>query len=267
MTQIEFPHKIILPVVIVIALIVTLFSGLYTIQPGQVGFQKQFWKISSELKYEWLHFKIPFITSVIKTNTRNIILTTTQTAASKDLQDVTTEIAVNYSINPAKAVELYSTVWREYQISNDIVAKAVQESVKHATSRYTATESITKRSEVRELILSNLTEKLTIRGLNINQVDILDFRFSKAFNNAIEAKVTAEQEALKAKANLEKVKFESQQQIERAKAEAEKIRIQAEAVTSQGGAEYIKLQWIQAWDGKLPATMLGDSWDVLINLK
>lgn len=257
----------ILPSIIGLWILITIFSGLYTIQPGEVGFQKQLWKIDNTLKYEWLHFKIPFITTVIKTNTRNIILTTTQTAASKDLQDVTTEIAVNYSINPAKAVELYSTVGREYQISNDIVGKAVQESVKHATSRYTATESITKRWEVRELILSNLTEKLSVRGLNINQVDILDFRFSPAFNSAIEAKVTAEQEALKAKANLEKVKFESQQQIERAKAEAEKIRIQAEAVTQQGGAEYIKLQWIQTWDGKLPATMLGDSSDVLINLK
>jgi regulator of protease activity HflC (stomatin/prohibitin superfamily) len=72
------------------------------------------------------------------------------------------------------------------------------------------------------------------RGLNINQVDILDFSFSKTFNEAIEAKVTAEQEALKAKANLERVKFEAQQEIEKAKAEAEKIKIQAEAITKEG---------------------------------
>ena len=260
-------QKLITPWIILFFLLVTVFSGLYTIQPGQVGFQKQFGKISPELKYEGLHFKIPFITTVIKTNTRNIILTTTQTAASKDLQDVTTKIAVNFSIDPNKAVELYSTVWKEYQISNDIVSKAVQESVKHATAKFTATESITKRSEVSELIITNLSEKLNKRWLNINQVDILDFTFSIAFNNAIEAKVTAEQEALKAKANLEKVKFEAQQQIERAKAEAEKIRIQAEAVTQQWGAEYIKLQWIQAWDGKLPATILSDASNVLINLK
>ena len=105
------------------------------------------------------------------------------------------------------------------------------------------------------------------RGLNINQVDILDFSFSKTFNEAIEAKVTAEQEALKAKANLERVKFEAQQEIEKAKAEAEKIKIQAEAITKEGWAEYVKLQWIQKWDGKLPTTALSDGTDILMQLK
>ena len=139
--------------------------------------------------------------------------------------------------------------------------------MKHATSKYTATESITKRSEVSDLIVKNLSEKLNKRWLNINQVDILDFNFSKTFNDAIEAKVTAEQEALKAKANLERVKFEAQQEIEKAKAEAEKIKIQAEAITKEGWQEYVKLQLIQKLDGKLPTTALSDGTDILMQLK
>ena len=257
----------VLTIIAVLAIVFTAFSGLYTIQPGQVGFEKKFWKIDSELQYEGLHFKIPWITSVIKTNTRNIIMTSQQTAASKDLQDVTTQISVNFSISPDKAIELYSTVGRESQIKQDIVWKAIQEAVKQATSKFTATESITKRSEVSDLIVSSLDVKLKKRGLNINQVDILDFSFYKTFNEAIEAKVTAEQEALKAKANLERVKFEAQQEIEKAKAEAEKIKIQAEAITKEGWAEYVKLQWIQKWDGKLPTTALSDGTDILMQLK
>ena len=111
----------VLTIIAVLAIVFTAFSGLYTIQPGQVGFEKKFWKIDTNLKFEWLHFKIPWITSVIKTNTRNIIMTSQQTAASKDLQDVTTKISVNFSISADKAVELYSTVGREWQIKQDIV--------------------------------------------------------------------------------------------------------------------------------------------------
>jgi regulator of protease activity HflC (stomatin/prohibitin superfamily) len=126
---------------------------------------------------------------------------------------------------------------------------------------------ITKRDEVRELITVKLEDKLTQRGLIINDVNIINFKFSEEFDKAIEQKVKAEQEALKAEKDLERVKFEAQQQIEQSKAEAEKIRIQAEAITKQGGAEYVKLQWIQKWDGKLPSTMLSEDSNMLINLK
>jgi regulator of protease activity HflC (stomatin/prohibitin superfamily) len=126
---------------------------------------------------------------------------------------------------------------------------------------------ITKRDEVRELITLKLEDKLTQRGLIINDVNIINFKFSEEFDRAIEQKVKAEQEALKAEKDLERVKFEAQQQIESSKAEAEKIRIQAEAITKQGGAEYVKLQWIQKWDGKLPSTMLNEGSNMLINLK
>jgi regulator of protease activity HflC (stomatin/prohibitin superfamily) len=93
---------------------------------------------------------------------------------------------------------------------------------------------ITKRDEVRELITVKLEDKLTQRGLIINDVNIINFKFSEEFDKAIEQKVKAEQEALKAEKDLERVKFEAQQQIEQSKAEAEKIRIQAEAITKQG---------------------------------
>jgi prohibitin 2 len=126
---------------------------------------------------------------------------------------------------------------------------------------------ITKRDEVRELITVKLEDKLTQRGLIINDVNIINFKFSEEFDKAIEQKVKAEQEALKAEKDLERVKFEAQQQIEQSKAEAEKIRIQAEAITKQGGAEYVKLQWIAKWNGQLPSTMLSEGSNMLINLK
>ena len=99
----------------------------------------------------------------------------------------------------------------------------------------------------------------------VHEVSIVNFNFSKSFKEAIEAKVTAEQQALAAKNKLEQVKYEAEQRISQAQGEAEAIRIQAQAIQNQGGAEYVNLKAIEKWNGQLPAYMLGDSVP-LINL-
>ncbi|MCP4485280.1 MAG: hypothetical protein GY823_12070 [Flavobacteriaceae bacterium] len=152
-------------------------------------------------------------------------------------------------------------------MENVLIRPVIEESIKSATAKFNASDLITKRDDVRDSITSKLENKLSERGLIINDVNVTDFEFSAEFDRVIEQKVKAEQEALKAKEDLERVKFEAQQQIEKSKAEAEKIRIQAEAITKQGGEEYVKLQWIQKWNGQLPATMLSDDSNMLINLK
>lgn len=266
----NFQEKSISSFIIFVLILLPSYFVFFTIEPWQVAFTKTFWEINRDLKYQGLYFKLPFVTQVVKVNTRNIILTTTETAASKDAQDVTTEIAVNFSILPASAISLYETVWNESIITEQIVKKAIQESIKSSTSMFTATENITKRQEVREAMLLALESKLSSRWLVINQVDILNFSFSDQFNQAIETKVTAEQQALTEKANLEKVKYQAQQVIERAKAEAEKIRIQAEAITKQGWKEYVQLQWIEAWKSwkaPVPQTLIGSDNPFILNLK
>ena len=256
---------------------ITILSGFYTVQPWQVAFEKTFGKIDTDLKTEGLYFKTPWITSAIKTNIRNIVVTTTATAASKDVQDVTTELAVNFSILPWYAVELYSTIGSERTITDKIVNKAIQESIKAATAKFTATETITKRSEVRDEMVKNLSAKLEPRWIVINQVDILDLDFSDSFNQAIEAKVKAEQDALRAKALVAKVKYEAESKIAQAEweaeavkinaeAKAEAIAIQAKAIQVQWGEDYILLQYIIAWDWKLPTTVLSDNVSPLINM-
>jgi regulator of protease activity HflC (stomatin/prohibitin superfamily) len=84
-------------------------------------------------------------------------------------------------------------------------------------------------------------------------MSIVNFDFSESFNTAIEAKVTAEQNALAARNKLEQVKFEADQRIAQAQGEAEAIKIQASAIEAQGGAAYIQLQAIKQWNGQLPS--------------
>ena len=125
---------------------------------------------------------------------------------------------------------------------------------------------ITKRPEVRDAIRLSLSERLTPEGIEIKNLSIVNFNFSTAFDAAIEAKQVAEQDALRAERELQRIKIEAEQRVAEAQAEAEAIRIQAEAVTSQGGEDYVALQWIEAWDGKMPTYMMGDA-TPLVNIK
>lgn len=252
---------------VIIIWIIIFFGSVFTIQPGEVGIVKRLWQLESEYRVEWVNFKIPLIDSVVKMDIRNRKIEWESQSASKDLQIVSSTIAINYSLEKDRAINLYATVWREFEIDSILIQPAIEESIKSATAKFNASELITQRDEVRNNIRTNLESKLTNRWVKINEVNIVDFQFSAEFDRAIEQKVRAEQEALKAEKDLERVKFEAQQQIEKSKAEAEKIRIQAEAITKQGWEEYVKLQWIQKWDGRLPQTMLGEWSDTLINLR
>ena len=100
-----------------------------------------------------------------------------------------------------------------------------------------------------------MSSKLTPLGIKTEAVNIVNFDFSPSFNQAIEAKVTAEQNALAAKNKLEQIKYEADQNVARSEGEAKAIAIQAQAIQVQGGAAYIQLKALEKWDGKLPTIM------------
>ncbi|SAK88772.1 bacteriophage/transposase fusion protein [Caballeronia fortuita] len=175
-------------------------------------------------------------------------------AASKDLQSVHTDLTMNYRVDPAKVRALYSMAPSlEYEAS--YVQPAMFEVFKSVAARYTAEELVTKRQQVSSDILAGLVTKLKGYGFLIQDINITNFKFSAAFDQAIEAKVTASQRAEQAERELARVKFEADQQIAKARGEAESIAIQAQAVKTNGGAEYLQLQAINKWDGRMPTYM------------
>jgi regulator of protease activity HflC (stomatin/prohibitin superfamily) len=135
--------------------------------------------------------------------------------------------------------------------------------VKATTAKFTAEELITKREEVRDAIKGLLTEKLAGTGLKVEQLSIINFDFSTSFNNAIEAKVTAEQNALAAKNKLDQVKYEAQQAIEEARGKASALQIEAQAINTN--PQIIQLRAIEKWDGKLPQVTSGATPFININ--
>lgn len=239
----------------VLILVISL-SPFALIDAGHRGVITEFGKVSDEVLSEGFHFISP-LESVKEYDVRTQKIETQASAASKDLQSVNTSIALNFSVNPDMVKSLFQETQGSYE--QTLIAPAIQESVKAATAQFTADELITRRAEVKEAMKKALGERESMRFFTVEDVSIVDFSFSESFNMAIENKVRAEQEALASKNKLEQTKYEAEQAIVSARAQAESIKIQAEAVNSQGGADYVALQAILKWDGKLPSQMIPGS--------
>lgn len=246
-----------------VAILTILLSSIGTVDAGHVGIETRFGAVVGT-KQPGLYAVIPFIEDVTEMDTQTQKEQVDAEAASNDLQTVTATVAVNFHVNPADASAIYQTIGADYQ--SRIIDPAIQESVKSVTANYTAEQLITEREKVREEILALLTGKLQTYGVNTDTLNIVNFAFSDTFNTAIEAKVTAQQNALAAQNKLVQVQAEADQTVATAKAQAEAIQIQAAAIDSQGGADYVALQAIKQWDGVLPTTMVPGSTLPFLNL-
>jgi len=208
---------------------------------------------------EGLHYKNPFIEDLVKFSVRTQKIEVAAQASSKDLQIVSTTIALNFNINPMKVGEIYTEFQTDYQ--RIVIDPAIQDEVKAATAKYTAEELITKREQVKTDILDALKTRLSNNNIVVTNLSLTDFKFSTAFDSAIEQKVTAEQNALKAENDLARVQFEQQQEIEKYKAQAEQTRLQGQALR-QGTAFLelkrleVEMEYAKKWSGNLPQQMI-----------
>jgi len=256
--------KIVVKSIIGIVIFITMAS-FTLVGAGQRGILITMGKVEDRILGEGLNFKFPFVQSVKKVDVKTQKEEVGVSAASKDLQTVTSKVALNFHLEATQVNQLWQKIGKEYK--ERIIDPAVQEAVKSATAKYTAEELITKRSEVKDTVKLLLAERLKVEYIAVDEFSIVDFDFSPRFNKAIEDKVTAEQNALAAKNKLEQVKYEAEQRITTAKGEAEAIRIQALAIQSQGGAEYVNLKAVEKWNGVLPSYMMGGQSVPFVNIK
>lgn len=222
-----------------------------TVSAGHRGIMLRNGAVTGEIKGEGLYFKTPWIDRVIEMSVQTQKEEIATDAASKDLQTVTVHIALNLSVETDKVAAIYQNVGITYQ--SVIVDPALKESAKAVISQFTAEELITKREVVREDIAKLLRTKLDPAGIKTAAINITNFDFSKTFNQAIEAKVTAEQNALAAKNKLAQIEFEAQQQVAAANGKAKAITIESQAL--QSNPQILQLRALEKWDGKMPQYM------------
>jgi regulator of protease activity HflC (stomatin/prohibitin superfamily) len=226
--------------------VILLFSSVTTIKSGEVGIRVRFGKVVNRQTSEGINFKMPIIEKIEKMNVRVQKVEVQTASSSKDLQEVEMSLAVNYQIDKDKARSLYKTVGTGYD--EVILEPAIQESIKAVTSKYTAEELITNRSEVSEKCQEELNKKVSKYGLKVNDFNITNFNFSEEFNKAIEEKQVAEQKVLTAKQELEKERIEAEKKIVKAEAEKQANELKQQSLTDN----IIKEKFIEKWNGELP---------------
>jgi regulator of protease activity HflC (stomatin/prohibitin superfamily) len=239
-----------------------LFRPFAIVNAGERGVIMQFGKVQDGVLDEGIHPIIPVVTSVKRLSVRVQQNTFNADAASKDLQRVTTELAINWHIDPARVNKIFQQVGDQQQIVTGIITPAVSEVLKAATAKKTAEEIITKRTDLKEEIDRNLETRLAAYGVIVDDVSLVDFAFSPEFSRAIEAKQIAEQEAKQAEFIAVKASKEAIGEVNRAKGQAEAQRLQRLTLTP----ELLQKQAIEKWDGRFPTVMSGNGTLPLINI-
>ena len=242
-----------------VLVLLLLFPAVGEIPAGYRGVVLRFGGVTGRVLNEGIYFVTPLADNIVLMNVQTRAYTVSARSASKDLQDVETEVTLNYAVERDQAATVYQNLRQEY--IERIVFPAVHESIKAVTANFEAENLITERPVVKEKIENSLKERIEEYGIQLQAVSITDFQFSAEFTSAIEDKVIASQRALKAERDLDRIKIEAAQQIESAKAEAEALRLQRENIS----ADLIELRRIEVqrralekWDGVLPKTITGN---------
>ncbi len=247
---------------------IIIIGSVVVVPAGSTGVVVTLGKVSENVMQEGLHFKLPIVQQVVKISNKIQVIEIDADSVSKDLQQVSSTLAVNYRIGYNDSANIYKNIGNSYE--SVVLLPAVQESVKSVSAKYTAEELITKRAQVSEEIKIAIDAKVSEYGIIIEEFNLVNFGFSEEFNEAIEAKQVAEQ-------NLITTKTEQEQALVIANAEAEKKIIaaeaQAKAIMTEAQAQaqanellsdsitdkVIDYQKVQKWDGKLPVATSGNT--------
>lgn len=225
------------------------WGSFYTVNTGTRAIIFRFGQII-DVTDEGLHLKLPFIDKRLIVDVRTQKASSPASAGTRDMQSVTTEVAVNYHLNAGSLAKIYAQSGLE--VREKLIDPRIQEVVKAVVAKYSAEQLLVQREAVKTDIFINLKNSLAKYSIVVEDIQITNFSFSPAFDKAIELKQTAEQAALKAKNDLQRIRIEAEQKISMAEAEAKAIEIQSLAVKAQGGEGYVQLKAIEKWDGKLP---------------
>jgi prohibitin 2 len=251
--------KIIAGIVTFIVIILIMSESVVIVQAGHRGIVLYVGAVENRVLGEGIHFIIPFAEQVIQLEVRTLKFQADASAASNDLQEVATVIALNYHVDPSKANIIYQQLGADY--TNRIIAPTIQESVKASVAKFNAEQLITQRETAKATIAQAIRNTLSSRDILVENVFITDFQFSQAFANQVESKVVAFQKYLTEQNNLKAIQVVANQTVVQAQAQA-----RANVANATGESQAIRLiteqlrqspqylQWkaIGRWDGQMP---------------
>lgn len=246
-------------IILILVLAIIIFTPFTIVHAGERGVLMQFGKVQERLLGEGIHAIIPLVNTVKRLSVRVQKQQISTDASSKDLQDIFTDIALNWHIIPEEANSIFQEIGDENEVIERIINPAVEEILKAVMAKYTAEEIVTKREEVKIGVDNCLTKRLANYHIAVDDISLVHIHFSKRFNDAVEAKQVAEQEAKRAEFLALKASKEAEVKVNLAKGEAEAQRLIRETLSP----EVLQKQAIEKWNGNLPTIVGKDSTKLL----
>lgn len=275
-TASRIPLKFIASVaVIALVGLPVILGSWYTIDQGERGVITRFGAVVGTAD-PGLGFKTPFVTVVTRFPVQTQIIKIEDTEAySQDQQPAHMQLSVNYSITPSQVVDVYSQFGSAEGLADRLIRPRIQQQVKNVFEHYTAATAISQRDKLNTDIRQALSD--SVKGpVMIEGVQLENIKFSKPYEEAIEARMTAEVEVQKSAQKAQNEKQLAQITVTKAQADADSqlalATAQAKAITLRGEADanairakgealrdnpaLIQYQAIgNGWDGKLPTSM------------
>jgi regulator of protease activity HflC (stomatin/prohibitin superfamily) len=227
------------------------------VDAGHVGVVTRFGAVTGTIFEQGLNYKIPFAESVWIADVRTQKEQVDAAAASRDLQEVKSTIALNYHLDARQAAAVYRQIGPQYKTR--IVDPAIQEAFKFTTAQFTAEELITQREIVKQRAREFLRERLGAFNVLVDELNIVSFEFAKSFNDAIEAKQVAAQRVQQSLNEQQRAKVEADTKVITAQGDASAVLTRAKAASEAQSLQqktlsdiYVQFLAVDKWDGKMP---------------
>ena len=242
-------------VLLLLVCLIVMVNPFVMVGPGERGIKIRLGQVQTTSYEEGLHLIVPFIDKFRTMDVKTQRNTKTTAVYTKDIQQARITYVLNYNVEPSSVNKLFQQVGLDYE--SKILIPVVEGTIKDIIGKWNAQDLIANREKATGDILFKLQEQLKDNYLVITDFQMTEINYSDVFEKAIESKVTAEQEALKAKNKTVQVQEEARQKVIAAEAEARSMAIRAQALSQN--KSLVQYEAVQKWDGKMPQYMLGNS--------
>lgn len=245
-----------------VPILAAIFKPFIVVQPGERVVVTRLGKVQPGSLGEGFHGIVPMLDSITKFDTRIQKDLITASGFSSDNQEVNITVSVNWQVLASEVPTLFQELKDLDNAKERILVPAVNEEVKAAIAQHDAEFTIKNRPTIKQSIVDGVTRRLEARNLTVlaGGVNIDNIDFSDEFENAVEAKVVAEQQAAaevnRAKGQAQAAELEAKRDIARAKGKAQAAKLEAEALRSAGGSLVLQKEALDKWDGKMPNTLI-----------
>jgi len=273
----EFDKKTKVSTIVILFVLFILLNLVAIIPTGEIGVVRTFGEATHVIN-PGLNFVTPIVNDVIIYDVKTREIPIIFQAYSKDAQTVTGTLNIQYRIKSDHVMDINKQFGSVDALEQRMNAITV-ERAKSVFADKGAMLIVETRSLLSGEIEDRIKPALEIYHIDIIAVALADISFNDAFENAVEQKMIAEQEKLRAEydkekaiikgeENLEVAKLESQAAIARSQGDAQALSIMQAAWTAPSNdvkAAMLQQQFYEKWNGVLPQVMGGDSMDFIIN--